>query len=84
MMQRAHRISMIERMYPDEWVLIEVSRSSTSRGALAGRVLAHSPDEHEITKETVKARQAFPSVDLFAFYTGDLIPEGMTVILGCR
>ena len=83
MMQRAHRIETIERLYPDQWVVVEVTRVSRSRGPLAGRVLAHSPDEDEITRAAVKAREERPEAQLWTFYTGQRIPEGMIVILGC-
>jgi hypothetical protein len=81
-MQRPHRIQTIERLYPDQWVVVEVTRASRSRGPLAGRVLAHSPDEHEITREAVKAREERPTAQLWTFYTGEPIPEGVIVILG--
>ena len=83
MMQAAHRIATIERLYPDQWVTIEVTRDSRSRGPLSGRVLAHAPDEDEITRAAVKARKEHPDAVLFTFYTGRLIPEGMTTIFGC-
>ncbi len=82
-MQRAHRIGTIERLYPDQWVVVEVTRASRARGPLSGRVLAHSPDEDEITREAVKARENRPGAHLWTFYTGRLIPEGMIVIFGC-
>ena len=83
-MQRSHRISTIERLYPDQWVTIEVTRESPSRGPLSGRVLAHAPEETEITRAAVKARKEHPDALLFTFYTGPLIPEGMDVMFGCR
>ena len=64
MMQGAHRIETIERLYLDQWVVVEVTRASRSRSPLAGRVLAHSPDEDEITREAVKAREEHPEADL--------------------
>ena len=82
-MQRPHRISTIERMYPNQWVTVEVTRRSPSRGALSGRVLAHAQDEDEITRAAVKARKEHPHAELFTFYTGPLIPEGVLVIFGC-
>jgi hypothetical protein len=81
-MQSAHRIQTIERLYPEQWVVVEVTRASSSRGPLAGRVLAHSPTEEEITREAVKARKERPQAQLWTFYTGEPIPEGVTVILG--
>jgi hypothetical protein len=83
MMQRAHRIQTIERLYPDQWVVVEVTRVSRADQPLAGRVLAHSPDEDEIIREAVKAGEERPEADLWTFYTGKLIPHGMTVIFGC-
>jgi hypothetical protein len=82
-MQPTHRISTIERLYPDQWVTIEVTRESPGKGPLAGRVLAHAPDEDEITRAAVKARKEHPDAVLWTFYTGQLVPEGMTVIFGC-
>lgn len=83
-MQRPHHISTIEHLYPNQWVTIEVTRASPSRGALSGRVLAYAQDEKEITRAAVRAREEYPNARLFTFYTGPLIPEGMTVIFGCR
>ncbi len=82
-MQRTHRIETIERLFPDQWVVVEITRFNRAHQALAGRVLAHSPDEDEITREAVRAREEHPDAYLSTFYTGDPIPEGMIVILGC-
>ena len=82
-MQTSRRIETIERLYPDQWVVVEVTRTSRSRGPLAGRVLARAPDEAAITREAVKARQAYPTAQLWTFYTGDPIPDDVIVILGC-
>jgi hypothetical protein len=49
--------------------------------ARAGRVLAHSADEDEITREAIRARAEHPTALLWTFYTGQRIPEGMVVIL---
>jgi hypothetical protein len=82
--ERSHRISTIERLYPDQWVVVEVTRVSRAHQALAGRILAHAPDEDEITREAVKAAEERPTAHLWTFYTGALIPEGMLVVFGCR
>ena len=80
-MKPSHRIATIERNYPDQWVLVEITRVDRMRQALAGRVLAHSPDEDEITRLTVRAREERPEADLWTFYTGDRIPKGMILML---
>ena len=81
-MKPVHRISTIERLYPDQWVVVEVTRVSRANQALAGRVLAHAPTEDDITHEAIKARREHPEAHLWTFYTGERIPEGMIVILG--
>jgi hypothetical protein len=81
-MQPVHRISTIKRLYPDQWVVVEITRLSRANRALSGRVLAHAPDEHEITREAIKAAHEHPEAHLWTFYTGEPIPKGMIVILG--
>lgn len=82
-MQRSHRISTIERMYPDQWVTVEVTRTTRNDQPLSARVLAHAPDEDTITRTAVQLRKEHPNADLWTFYTGQRIPEGMILILGC-
>lgn len=82
-MRPSHRIKTIRRTYPDRWVVVQVTRVSRSHQALSGRVLAHSPDEDEITREAVRARTERPDAHLWTFYTGDPIPPGMIVVFGC-
>ena len=82
-MKPSHRISTIERKYPDQWLLVEVTRVNRGNQAIAGRILAHAADKDEITRLTIKARQEYPGAHLWAFYTGDLIPKGMILILVC-
>jgi hypothetical protein len=82
-MEPVHRIATIERLYPDQWVVVEVTRVSRNHQAIAGRVLAHAAGEAEITREAVKAREQHPGAHLFTFYTGAPIPEGVIVAFGC-
>ena len=80
-MSRAQRISTIEQENPDQWVVVEVSRLGAAHQPLAGRVLACSPDEDEITGETVRIGRERPDALLYTFYTGEPIPPGMILIL---
>src|SRR4051794_11793328 len=82
-MQPTHRISTIERLYPDQWVTVEVTRVSRNDQPLSARVLAHAPDEGEITRAAVQIRKEHPDADLWTFYTGARIPEDMIVVFGC-
>lgn len=82
-MSRPQRISTIERQYPDQWVVVEVTRINRGHQAIAGRLLAHAADEDEITRETIRVREEQPEALLWTFYTGDRIPQGMILILAC-
>jgi hypothetical protein len=84
MMKAVQRIGTIERQYPNEWVVVEVTQVDRANQARAGRVLAHSADEAEITRLAIRLRQEWPLADLWTFYTGARIPEDVTVVLGCR
>ena len=79
-MSSSHRISTIERDYPDQWVVVEVTRLSRTHQALSGRVLSHAPDEDQITREAVRIGRERPSAHLWTFYTGPRIPEGMILV----
>lgn len=82
-MKSPQRISTIEREYPDEWVVVEVTRLSRTNQALAGRVLARAAGEDEITREAVRIGEERPEAHLWTFYTGERIPHGMIVMLAC-
>ena len=82
-MKPSHRISTIERKYPDQWVLVDVTRVNRAHQAIAGRVLAHAADKDEITRLTIRAREQRPEAHLWALYTGGLILNGMMLVLAC-
>jgi hypothetical protein len=73
-MQPSHRIATIERLYPDQWVVVEVTRVNRADQALAGRVLANSPDEDEITRS--KPRKSVPARTCGPSTPGRLSPKG--------
>ena len=82
-MSRPQRISTIEREYPNQWVVVEVTRINRGYQPISGRLLAHAADEDEITRLTIRTREEWPEADLWTFYTGDPIPDGMIVIFAC-
>ena len=80
-MKPSQRISTIEHQYPDQWVVVEVTRLSRMNRALSGRVLAHAPDESTITRDAVRIGNERPDAHLYTFYTGERIPHGMILVL---
>ena len=60
----------IEQAYPDEWVLIEVTREHFRTARLWGRVLAHSEDRGAMTEVIHAARREDPDIQLAVHYTG--------------
>ena len=71
----------IERRYPDEWVLLEITRDHKDHQRVAGRLLAHSPDRADLDEPYRRFRTGHPNDRLYEFYTGDLVAEGFTVVL---
>jgi hypothetical protein len=74
-------MSTIEQRHPDQWVVVEVTRVGAGHQPLAGRVLACSSDEDEITGETVRIRRERPGALLYTFYTGEPILPGAIPLL---
>lgn len=83
MKPREPRIKDIESQYPDQWVLVQVTREDRYRRATHGVVLGHGGDaDHEdLVRQEIAFGKASPQAQTFLFWTGRLIPEGIGVIL---
>ncbi len=75
------KISDIRERHKDQWVVVEVTKVDKHNNPLRGCVLFHGEDEKKVYSQGPKYRQTHPQADLFYFYTGDLIPEGIGVML---
>ena len=71
----------VERQYPDEWVLIEITRDHKDHRRVKGRLLAHSSDRAALDEPHRRFRGEHPDALLYEFYTGDIVAEGVTPIL---
>ncbi len=71
----------VERQYPDEWVLVEIVRDHKDHRRVVGRLLAHSPNREDLDEPQQRFRAEHPRTRLYEFFTGDVVPEGMVVIL---
>ena len=83
MKPKEQRIKEIEARYPDQWVLVHVTREDRYRRATYGIVLGHGTDadKHNLVQEAKKFRASHADAQTFLFWTGRLIPEGVGVIL---
>jgi hypothetical protein len=74
-------IGEIERLYPDEWILLAITRDHRDYRRVAGRLLAHSPDRSDLDEPYERFRADHPRAQTFELFTGDIVPEGVVVIL---
>ena len=83
MKPKEQRMKDIEAQYPDQWVLMEVTRSDRYGRASHGIVIAHGGQEEKeaLVEKHVEFRRANPDAVTYLHYTGRLIPEGLGVIM---
>jgi hypothetical protein len=73
----------LEQAYPDQWVLLEITRDAKDPRRVAGRLLAHSPDRDEFDEAFLRFRTEHPETRVYRFFTGDVVraDEDVVVIL---
>jgi len=74
-------LSEIEQRYPNEWVLIEVTKVDKTKGPLSGRVLAHSHDRRDLVRVNRVFCEQNPQRMTYVFFAGPVAPEGYTVVV---
>ena len=79
--QEVFSLEQIEEQYADQWVLVEETLWNKSGRPLAGRVIAHSQEKETVVATGVQYRKQHPNVQLFLFYAGEKIPDGIVVLL---
>ena len=80
---KEQRMRDVESQYPDQWVLIQVTREDRYRRVSYGVVLGHGDDSdhEELVKQEIAFGRANPKAQTFLCWTGRLIPEGVGVSL---
>ena len=68
-------------IYPNEWVLMEITRKHNDYRKERGRVLAHSLHRDDLLEARRQFRVQHPHDLLSEFFAGDPIPEGVVVVL---
>ena len=74
-------LEQIEEQYAGQWVLVEEAVWNKSGHPIAGRIVAHSQEKKTVVETGVQYGKNYPDVQLFLFYAGEKIPEGVVVIL---
>ena len=74
-------VAELEQRYPDEWVLMEITRDAREHERVAGHLVAHSPDRAALDEPYRRFRAEHQRARLYEFYTGALLPEGVAAIL---
>ena len=75
------QIQEIREKYRDQWVVVEITKADKHNNPKRGRVLFHGNNQKEIYGQGPKYRETHPGAKLFYFYAGNVMPEGMGVIL---
>jgi hypothetical protein len=76
------RVAEIEQLYPDEWILLEITRDARDRSHVAGRLLAHSRNRDDLDEPYKQFRADHPQSLVYQTFMGsEQIPEDVAVIL---
>jgi hypothetical protein len=79
---RIQTVAEIKREYPDEWILLEITRDRKHPHRVAGRLLAHSRNRADLNEPYQRFRAEHPDTRVYQFFTGgEKIPEDVVVIL---
>jgi len=70
----------IEERYPDRWVLVEETAWNEQGNPVRGIVRAHSTSREDLSAPLQKLHKR-SGVKTFIFYTGEKIPEDLTIVL---
>ena len=74
-------IQDLENRFPNEWVLVEVTKTDKIRGPLFGRVLAHSHRRQDLVEINRAFCERNPRRMTYVFFAGPVAPEDYTVIV---
>ncbi len=80
-MQREISIESIYHKYKDEWVALSVTERDEYFVPVKGEILFHGVDKKEVYDSGFNAQKANAEIELYCFYTGEVIPEDMAVML---
>lgn len=74
-------VKEIENRYADQWILMKETSWDEQGNPVRGVVVAHSPDREALTDPVIQLRRENPGVKTYLFFTGDVMPENVVVML---
>ena len=78
--ERELSVAEIEELCPDEWVVVEETAWDEQGNPVRAILKAHSVNRGDL-RGHLKEIHRRPHVKTFIFYTGEKIPEDLTVVL---
>lgn len=71
----------IERLYTEEWVLVEITEFDDHEDPLKGIVVAHDVDREAIVEPGRQLHLQKPGVKSFTFFAGSIVPDDTVVVI---
>jgi hypothetical protein len=79
--QQVQTLEAIEHTYHDQWVLVKETEWDKQGNPIKGILIAHGTERDALVQPCIQLYEQEPDVKTYAFYAGDVVPEGMAVIL---
>jgi len=79
--QQVQTLEAIENNYHDQWVLVKETEWDKRGNPLKGVLIAHGVERDALTEPCIQLHDQEPDVKTYAFFAGDIVPEGTVVLL---
>ena len=79
--EQVQTLEAIELSYPDQWVLVKETEWDQQGNPIKGILIAHGTNREALVQPRIQVHEQEPNVKTYAFYAGDIVPEGTVVIL---
>lgn len=79
--QQVQTLETIEHTYHEQWVLVKETEWDERGNPIKGIVIAHGTERDALVQPRIQLHEQEPNVKTYAFYAGDIVPEGVAVIL---
>jgi hypothetical protein len=79
--QQVQTLEAIEHSYHDQWVLVKETEWDKQGNPIKGILIAHGTERDALVQPRIQLHDQEPDVKTYAFFAGDIVPEGTVVIL---
>lgn len=74
-------LAQIREMYEGEWLAVHLTKVDRYDNPIAGIVIAHAGTSDELYSQAKEYRSRHPDAELYTFFAGNYIPQGVVVVL---